>query len=245
MRPISGTITIPQRFTGPPDSANGGYACGMVARALGDGPAEVTLRRPVPVERPLHVARSADRAALYDDDQLVAEARPIDVAEVADKAPTPVSFLDAQRAAQRFDVQQYAARHRFPGCFTCGPHRSPGDGLRIFPAAASRRLVVWPWVPDVTLADDDGLVQAALVWAVLDCPSGLAWYHERWVVTSHVLGRMTAAVHRRPAPGERLVAAGWAVREDGRKRLSGSAIWAADGEVLAENHSTWIEPRPT
>ena len=39
------TMTIPHRFRGPPNSGNGGYVCGMLARNIA-GAAEVTLRAP-------------------------------------------------------------------------------------------------------------------------------------------------------------------------------------------------------
>src|SRR5918996_2619259 len=45
-------VMIPARFNGPPATANGGYTCGLVARLLGVD-AEVTLRRPPPLDRPL------------------------------------------------------------------------------------------------------------------------------------------------------------------------------------------------
>jgi hypothetical protein len=43
------TITIARRFRGPPNSGNGGYVCGMLARYI-TGAAEVTLRAPPPLE---------------------------------------------------------------------------------------------------------------------------------------------------------------------------------------------------
>ena len=39
------TMTIPRRFRGPPNSGNGGYVCGMLARHI-TGAAEVTPRAP-------------------------------------------------------------------------------------------------------------------------------------------------------------------------------------------------------
>ena len=39
------TITIARRFRGPPNSGNGGYVCGMLARHIA-GAAEVMLRAP-------------------------------------------------------------------------------------------------------------------------------------------------------------------------------------------------------
>ncbi len=51
-----------RRFCGPPGMANGGFACGSIA-ALHGGAAEVTLRRPLPLERPL-AARHDGHGAL-------------------------------------------------------------------------------------------------------------------------------------------------------------------------------------
>ena len=45
---------IPARFNGPPETAHGGYACAVAAQFLGWS-AEVSLRRPPPLERPLEV----------------------------------------------------------------------------------------------------------------------------------------------------------------------------------------------
>src|SRR5215213_4316915 len=56
-------VVIERRFNGPPDSGHGGYSAGRAA-ALVDGPAEVTLRRPPPLETPLTVRRDDGGAAL-------------------------------------------------------------------------------------------------------------------------------------------------------------------------------------
>ena len=45
-------LRLEERFCGPPATANGGYACGIIAELLG-GDVEVTLRRPPPLGRPL------------------------------------------------------------------------------------------------------------------------------------------------------------------------------------------------
>ncbi|MGH3039650.1 MAG: hypothetical protein ACRDLZ_09670, partial [Gaiellaceae bacterium] len=69
-------MIVPGRFNGPPDSANGGYACGLVAAILG-GVAEVTLRRPPPLDRELDVVREDGRVEIRDGEALVAEAAPV------------------------------------------------------------------------------------------------------------------------------------------------------------------------
>lgn len=241
------TVTISGRFNGPPESANGGYACGATARLLTDGseteaPVEVTLRRPPPLDRPLRVERRPDGVALYDEDEVVSEARP---AELQLDLPAPISPEQAMQAAERFDTEAYAERHPFPRCFTCGPDRREGDGLRIFPALTDggKQLVAWPWRPGISVADgESGLVDLPVIWASLDCPSGLARFASSQLDSQidAVLGRMTTIVHRRPAAGELTVASGWAISDEGRRQLSGSALWSATGEVLAASQTVWI-----
>lgn len=233
------TVTIPRHFHGPPDSGNGGYTCGLTALAMTEGPAEVTLRRPPPLDRPLRIEPSGQGVALVDGDEVVAQARP---AQPDVELPEPVGWDEAQRAARAFDVDAYAGEHAFPTCYTCGPGRAEGEGLRLFPAPTGRpdRVVAWPWVPDASLADATGRVAGATMWAALDCPSGLAWITGRQPSGPAVLGRMTVALHRRPRPGEHLVVAGWPIAAEGRKLLAGAAVWSADGEVLAVNAATWI-----
>jgi hypothetical protein len=235
---MSDAVTISRRFCGPPDSANGGYACGVTARALGVEPAEVTLRRPPPLDRALRVERRDEGAALLDGDEVVSEARP---APLSLDVPPPVALELADDVARAFDVAAYAATHPFPTCFTCGPSRPQHDGLALYPGPVPRRegVVAWPWAPDPSIPNVDGVVDAAIVWAALDCPSGLAWLLEQSSGPA-VLGRMRAVVHRRPELGERLVVAGWRAAAQGRKLEAGSAVWSSDGEVIAANAATWI-----
>src|ERR1043165_8434126 len=56
-------VTVPARFCGPPDSGNGGYTCGLVAKEVG-GVVECTLRSPVPLNAPLEIKRIQSGAVL-------------------------------------------------------------------------------------------------------------------------------------------------------------------------------------
>lgn len=235
---MSEAVTIAGRFNGPSNSGNGGYACGVTALALTDGPAEVSLRVPPPIDRPLRIEVTGDASELYDGDTLVARAHRT---ELDVTPPEPISFEQAEVAAARFDVRSYRDWHPFPRCFTCGPDRAQGDGLRIFPGQVERAdLVAWPWVPDRSLDDGTGKVHPVYLWAALDCPSGLAWVHDPQRHPPHVLGRLGVRIHRVPEVGERTVAAGWLRSVDGRKRHSGSTIWSSDGEPLAVARATWV-----
>jgi hypothetical protein len=215
-------IVIESRFRGPDESGNGGYSCGLVARELG-GPAEVTLRLPPPLARPLQF----DGRRLLDSGDVVAEARRADV-EV--DVPAPVTFAEAERA-QAPDVDS-----PFPHCFVCGHARAPGDGLRIFAGPVpGRNLVAATWTPR------EGEVGPEFVWASLDCPGAYATgAMGRGTI---VLGRLAARVERIPHPDEPCVVVGWPLGSDGRKHYAGTALYTADGELLGVARATWIEPR--
>jgi hypothetical protein len=234
---MTNRIVIGRRFRGPPRSVNGGYACGVAAAPLGRRLIEATLLRPPPIERELSLDTDGDEARLRDGDTLVAVARP---ATVEIDVPPAVPFQAAVAAAEAFDFVGYRSNHEFPECFVCGPDRAEGDGLRIHSAPSDRPgLHVWPWIPAASLFDD-GEIDAALVWAALDCPGGLAVLADDTVGPA-VLGQLVGTVARRPEPGERLVVAGWAGERSGRKIQAGTAIWSETGEVLAAGRALWIE----
>ena len=108
-------VTIARRFNGPPDSAQGGYACGLLASRIDSPTAAVSLRAPPPLETPLEVRRGdAGAMALYHGETLVAEAAPADL-ELA--IPEPVSLDAADRASRDFPWRH---DHPFPTCFGCG-----------------------------------------------------------------------------------------------------------------------------
>lgn len=226
------------RFCGPPGTVNGGYACGTIA-GLCEGAAKVTLRRPIPVGRPLAVHRDDGGAVLVlDGGTALAEARPwADGAELS--APTVAPELARVVAGSA----RYYTAPAFPGCFVCGPDRSAGGGLRIFPGPVPGRPV-WaaPWTPDGTVAAADGRVRPEVVWAALDCPSGIATGEAADLPdgTTALLGRMTASVAVRPRPGEECRVVAWPVARDGRKLTAGSALLDADGRVLAAARTLWV-----
>jgi hypothetical protein len=220
-------ITIGSRFRGPADSANGGYAAGMLASRL-DGPAEVTLRLPPPLGRPLGIERRGEGVVLLDGDALVAEAVP---AEVELEPPAPVSWEQAAEASSHY--VPFGA-DTFRGCFSCGQLREQGDGLRILPGRVEPGdPVAAPW-----LAREPSL---PVVWAAIDCSGAYAVSAQGRGET--LLGRMAARIERLPEEGERCVVLGWRRGEDGRKLFAGTVLYSAEGELLALARQTWITPR--
>lgn len=232
---MTGRVVIERRFRGPADSGNGGYSCGALAVFLPDGPAEVTLRLPPPLGRPLAVETADGTAAMRDGEALVAEARPVEGFELA--LPPPV---DVEQAGAARKASPLHRRHPFPGCFVCGPERDVGDGLGIVCGPVGPDVVAAPWEVSDGLADERGEVPLEIVWAALDCPGGLAGMLVPEIGTC-VLGRLSARIHRPVAPGTTCVAMGWPIEVEGRKMHAGSAIFSEQGEALAEARATWIE----
>lgn len=227
------TIRIGRRFHGPPDSGNGGYVCGMLARHV-EGSAEVRLRVPPPLERPLAIDRlPRGVAVLRDEDTVVAQARPAPVDADVPAAPTLAEAEEASRGFRGFHD------HWFPTCFVCGPERAPGDGLRIFPGPlAGTPRVACPWTPDDSLADADGRVRSEFLWAALDC--GGAFTHEVPPGKAIVLGLLAAELTGPTAAREPLVMLAWPIGVDGRKHFAGTALFAADGTLRGRAHATWV-----
>jgi len=68
-----------------------------------------------------------------------------------------------------------------------------------------------------------------------------------WVVSSAgggLLGTMTGEMLRRPAIGETCIVLAWPIERSGRKLMSGAALYAGDGELLARCHQVWIGRTP-
>lgn len=228
------TVVIGRRFCGPPNSGNGGYSCGVMARLI-DGPASCTLKSPPPLDRPLSIELNGG-VVMRDGEAVVGMAEPAGAPDLDVPAlPSPDAVEKASRRYIGF------RSHAFPGCFVCGPQREAGDGLRIFPGRLDgSEIVAAPWSPDSSLAGPDGRIGVEHVWAALDCPTWAAFAHDGRLA---LLARMTGQVNVRPRPGERCTILAWTLGSDGRKHRSAGALYAEDGALLAVSDTLWIEPK--
>jgi hypothetical protein len=239
------TMTIARRFCGPPSSGNGGYVCGRLARHIPGG-AEVTLRAPPPLDRPLEAVATGEGSwELRDGAAILATGRPSTVELTRLET---ASFDEAAAAELLTPVKPH--EHLLPTCFVCGPARAQGDGLRIFAGPLPRRsrdapaVLAATWIPDATLTAEDGFVAPEFLWSALDCPTGYASFYDResggFDRTPILLGRMSARIDARPRPGERCVITAWQTGRDGRKRIAEAAAHGETGALLAVARATWI-----
>ena len=233
---MSESVTIPERFNGPVGSGNGGYCSGVVAGFV-DGPAQVSLRSPVPLDTPLEVAAGQDGAVrVSDGETLVAEAQP--AAPVDLEVPPPVSPDQARAAMERYRGLDSGP---FCTCFVCG--RARADSFGVFAGRVEgRELVASTWTPPGSAADDTGHVRPELVWAVLDCPTYFAAYLDDDLGLSFLV-RFAVRIDAPVAAEREHIVTDWPIEVDGRKRRAGAAIATAAGETLAVADALLVEAR--
>ncbi len=226
-------LIIQSRFNGPPDSGNGGYVCGAVANFVGST-AEITLRQPTPLDKPMQIVRQNDGVQLLDGDTLIASGKP---AELTLDVPLPPTMVEAETAVSNYTGFE---DHIFPTCFVCGPERHEHDGLRIFAGEVNgRHLVASPWQIDDTVVDENGLVKPEFIWSALDCPGAFAVMMDG--LAPIMLGRLTATIGQLPRVGERCVVVGWPLGQDGRKHFAGTAVFNQNGDLCGKGLAVWIQ----
>lgn len=224
-------VRIDRRFRGPPDSANGGYFAGLVARELGGSDVVVTLKRPAPLDRELRIECESDRAALFDGEELLALA---ERSPVETDVPVPPSFDEAREAERRYTG---LTSHIYPGCFVCGPDRKADDGWRIFAGSSGADSVAATWTPDPEFAGEDGQLRPEFLWAALDCPGYFAVQEEAGLA---LLGRIGVRMATAVPCGQPLIITGWGQGSEGRKHRAGTALFDRNGGLLAAASQTWV-----
>jgi len=228
------SLTVPRRFQGPAESGNGGWVSGALAEhaaAPAGSAVSVRLLSPPPLDRPLGV--EADGSAgvrLLDGDLLVATAAP--VPDLTGPVGAPVPLAEARAAEAGYEG---LTDHPFPTCFACGTGRDPAEALCLRPGPLDDGTGRYAasWVP--------AEVSVPIVWASLDCPGG---WSAGIAGRPMVLGTMTARVLALPEVGEAHVLVAWPRGGEGRKFLSGSALYTERGQLLARAEATWIAVDP-
>ena len=135
-----------------------------------------------------------------------------------------------------------------PGISSAGrPGEEAASAIRVRPWWAA------PWTPDPSVTDASGRVRPEVVWAALDCPSGIAAAEAADLAqdTAILLGQRTASLAGLaglaglPAAGDQCRVIAWPGERDGRKLTAASALLGPGGQVLAAARTVWLTvPRP-
>ena len=227
-------IIINKTFCGPTESGQGGYVSGLLGGLI-PGTAEVTLRVPPPLNQTMIIDQSdKNLIKLLNGDIMVAQAQP----SIIDfEIPDPPSYEEAVKASESYIGFK---QHAFPKCFVCGPERSEGDGLRIFPGKVQGRdLVAAPWIPYKSLADKNGKVKTEFIWAALDCSGAFAVVMAKLRLI--VLGKIAVTIESEINADEKYIVIGWPMMIEGRKLFAGTAIFSESGKLCAKAKATWID----
>jgi hypothetical protein len=251
---IVDTVIIDQRYNGPPRSANGGWAGGLLASRLSPETAStakqafpsvsVSLKLPPPLNESLQVRRNLDASLTLMHGALeLAHAQ----LEAFDLTPPQAPSLRAAEMASELGMSQGLSRTNWPYalCFACGVSRD--DGLCISPSPLGGndedRAVGALWTPSAWLARDDGKVRLEAVWAALDCPAGIAWSYQLPEGALMVTVRMSVSVRQLPLINQPHIVLGWPISRDGRKLHAGTALYDAKGALLASSKQLWLLPK--
>lgn len=222
-------MIVEGRFQGLEGMGQGGYLGGLIAETR-TGPIEVSYRSPIPLDVPLSLRGNSAEVEIVASDVLIATARS---ANLHGPFPSAVSAEVAERARSYSESEEMFVTT----CFSCGT--TPG-GFRIHPGPVNGdgSAYATPFRPPAWTAPE-GFVQLRYLWAPLDCAAGwrVSAGGERMAVTGAL-----SVEQLRPIEPERVyvIVADALEPWQGRKRRAASALYTADGELVARSDSLWI-----
>ena len=248
------SLTIEAKFRGPPESGNGGYVAGSVAGrfkapvpAVADAAIEVTLRAPIPLDRPMSLlAPESDELQVVLGETLIVEAR---LTQLTLAVPTPPTFAAALAARDQspsfhegINPLLLEGTGFHPICFCCGADVAADAGLHVYAAPVPGfDGVAAAWRPHQSFADAAGLLPEPVIWAALDCPGQFAYFAAG--IRTGMLGRMTGRVLKPVAADQDMVVIGWCLDVERSKHFAGTALFDQSGELCAYSKQVWIGRR--
>ncbi|HPC85557.1 MAG TPA: hypothetical protein PK927_03685 [Smithellaceae bacterium] len=240
-------VTVPSRYKGPPDIANGGYVCSLFARYI-DGVIDVMIKRPTPLDRELQLCAGDDGIHyLMDGDQMIIQARPGVMDLAVPDAPAYEEAVLAAKSSIALKPTPYThvtGQGIHPVCFCCGADVPEGEGLKIHPGRVpGTNMVAAPWRPALEYGDRQGYVRPEFIWTALDCPGAYAL----WELTDTkpgYLGRLIGRIEKPLRCDEPCVVAAWPIGNEGRKLYSGTVLLDAKGQIIGRSLATWFPMPP-
>ncbi|HSK90400.1 MAG TPA: hypothetical protein VK875_03715 [Euzebyales bacterium] len=232
-------VRIPPVWCGPDGIGQGGVTGGLLAATVTDGPVDVRLHAPAPLDRDLHVRRhpGGGEATLVDPGgRTIATARSI--AAIDGTAPPVADLATARSVTGTLNDRNPIAR-----CVVCGRERE--DGLRVWPGPRPDGPgVAAAFTVPTAFRDGDGALARPFVFGALDCTSGFAVVRESaggFALTGSLQVQIDG-----PVPAGAPVIGTAAVAGRGRRTwLVDAALWSAGGDVLARTRATWVDVDPS
>ncbi|WND04120.1 hotdog fold domain-containing protein [Temperatibacter marinus] len=225
-------VVIDKHFNGPNVSANGGYACGMMAEVLPqDQAATMRLLAPPPLEVDLRLVEDNGHVELIHGNTVIGTGESSHLDPARPELPDNVNIYQAAEnpISSSFDFLRQ--------CYVCGPDRQE-DGLHIHPGSLIGRdgEVACFWQTALDQADQAGFVDGLRLWSALDCPG----YFASAAGKPALLGSMTAQILGAVKAGEIVTVHAWTKSISGRKHRAGVALYGPNRDCIALADQTWV-----
>lgn len=232
MLPGRMTIVVESRFCGVAGMGQGGYLAGLVAGRR-NGPFQIDFRNPIPLDAEMSFEDTAKGVRLVHDGKPIIEAKP---GEPVSRAPEFVPIDEAALARDRAEANSLAI---VSTCFSCGTRP---DTLRMHAGPVGDGRFATPYTPPAWVAPE-GTVEPSFVWAPLDCAAGwsLSWDPPR---PRAVTGMLTMEILDDVLPHhDYVIVADYDGPWKTRTRRAWSALYTADGDLVARSESLWVSLR--
>jgi acyl-coenzyme A thioesterase PaaI-like protein len=233
-----GVVRLPSHWCGPDGIGQGGVTAGLLASELGEGPVEVRLHAPAPLDTDMVIRRDGDtaRTLIAAPDRPIATARRV---VAVDGTPPPALGLDDARRV----TGALSHANVFGRCLICGHDRD--DSLRVWPGPRpddQPGVAAAFDVRDATFVDR-GALAPPFVFGALDCTSGFAVLRDN-VGGVAITGTMQVQLHE-PVPADGpVIATARVAGRGGRTWRVDAALRSAGGGLLAHAHVVWVEIDP-
>lgn len=234
---MADTIVIPGWSQGRTGMGQGGWSSAAFEGAIGQ-PVSISLKAPIPLDTPLDVTETGEGWRLANGDDVIMTAAPVTFTYASTE---PVSVDDAADARSRFPCAN-EADHPAPGCYSCGLQ---AESMQVHPGplADGTGRFATDWTPPASVCGPDGIVDTNTVWASLDCISGFYVGHHP-IRREALTVQYSVEIVEPLRAGEKYVIVAWDGRWtdgwDGRKRGAASAVFDADGSLMARSDSFWV-----
>jgi len=227
-------ITIDPTFNGPANSGHGGVSGGRFAGLVDSKAASVRFERPIPLDEPMEATRVGDTAWVVGHGGPVASVQalsnPLRIADVGRLAKAEVERAEATWLDCR------AGDHIAPTCFACGHQRVDSSGLNLRPGPVeTSSLFATAWTPGWS-----GDVPDWMVWAALDCPSGIPAMATVGLEQAVVTAQLSVEIRDRVRGDGDYQLVSRRLSGQGRKHTTEAALIDERGRAVAVATALWI-----